>query len=712
MESVYGEEGIITRLFNEGQYTHILRHIFLYLDGTSLRCAELVCWSWRRFVLEEIWQNLECGKLLEKGWKKGIPATRRLELGASCVSMAVDETSIVCGLEDGRVDVYSRANMTRTTLLSGHSEKITSLHMDPRFIVTGCWDGTIRIWCRNSGQCLAAVTPHAAPVTAVFLDTPLDQKAGLVRQHIFSSSRDSVVRRLGLVGMYCISGEEGNKLSLVKDPLVEDYSLQCESPVTAMTCSKDHILTGLNNAKVLLWDKRSQKKLKSLERHKNSVRSVCLRYPHAISGSRDKTALLWDLQKGCAIRELKHSIDVRSVYLNNRVIITADDYKDIYIWDLEHATPERYQRRKETCIRSLTGHNGPVHSLHCERGVLISCDTVGVVIEKDFWRCVEEGPGMRILRCSDGVNCMVCDMDQIVVGLLNKTIEVYDRATMLKVRTLLGHDDHVWSIDMNREYIVSGSWDSSVRIWDRDDGRIIFLYTHPHGREISGVKISGKRILVTSLAGSLNVLKRVARGSFIVEKFFPGSMELGEIYSLACDTRHVITGHTLTNSSFKLWSAENFDTVKIIKEESNESIIWNIHLKYPLALICRDNDCLDLYNLEAAECVKSLKHESKVLCATVHEGKIIVGCQYGLLVFWDLSTIMTVKKKVVGMNHSHMVVYEHSAAISNIHVDSQELITDDYDGVVILRNLRTYRRFGKLFRRATNPRKIFDEFQS
>ena len=55
------------------------------------------------------------------------------------------------------------------------------------------------------------------------------------------------------------------------------------------------------------------------------------------------------------------------------------------------------------------------------------------------------------------------------------------------------------------------------------------------------------------------------------------------------------------------------------------------------------------------------------------------------MVFWDLSTIMAVQKKVVGMNHSHMVVYEHSAAISNIHVDSQELITDDYDGVVILR---------------------------
>ena len=33
------------------------------------------------------------------------------------------------------------------------------------------------------------------------------------------------------------------------------------------------------------------------------------------------------------------------------------------------------------------------------------------------------------------------------------------------------------------------------------------------------MKISGRRILVTSLAGSLNVLKRVGRGIFIVERY-------------------------------------------------------------------------------------------------------------------------------------------------------------------------------------------------
>ena len=33
------------------------------------------------------------------------------------------------------------------------------------------------------------------------------------------------------------------------------------------------------------------------------------------------------------------------------------------------------------------------------------------------------------------------------------------------------------------------------------------------------------------------------------------------------------------------------------------------------ALVCRDNESLDLYNLEMGECIKSLKHESKLLCA-------------------------------------------------------------------------------------------------
>ena len=53
--------------------------------------------------------------------------------------------------------------------------------------------------------------------------------------------------------------------------------------------------------------------------------------------------------------------------------------------------------------------------------------------------------------------------------------------------------------------------------------------------------------------------------SCVVSRFFPGTQELGELYSLACDTDHFVTGHTLNTSAFKVFRTEDFEEVKIIK---------------------------------------------------------------------------------------------------------------------------------------------------
>ena len=73
--------------------------------------------------------------------------------------------------------------------------------------------------------------------------------------------------------------------------------------------------------------------------------------PHFISSSLKCTYV--------NVRELKHSTDVRTVFLNNKIMVTTDDLKDIYLWDLElpsgDSSDSSYQRQRNTCIRSLTG---------------------------------------------------------------------------------------------------------------------------------------------------------------------------------------------------------------------------------------------------------------------------------------------------------------------------------------------------------------------
>ncbi len=138
--------------------------------------------------------------------------------------------------------------------------------------------------------------------------------------------------------------------------------------------------------------------------------------------------------------------------------------------------------------RVLTGHNGLVHSIQTTKTGMISCDITGLVIERDFWNCVEEGPSLRILKCQSGVNCLTCDAQYIVCGILNKELAIYDRKSLDLVKSLQGHTDHIWSVDMNAKHVVSGSWDGSVKLWQRDTWNLCGTFSHPDSREISGVR--------------------------------------------------------------------------------------------------------------------------------------------------------------------------------------------------------------------------------
>ena len=48
------------------------------------------------------------------------------------------------------------------------------------------------------------------------------------------------------------------------------------------------------------------------------------------------------------------------------------------------------------------------------------------------------------------------------------------------------------------------------------------------------------------------------------------------------------------------------------------------------------------YLIATQSCLKILKHgQSKVLNAQLHKGVIVVGCQYGLIVLWDLEEVLS-----------------------------------------------------------------------
>ena len=105
---------------------------------------------------------------------------------------------------------------------------------------------------------------------------------------------------------------------------------------------------------------------------------------------RDKTAKLWDIQKLICLKTITHTVDVRSVFFNNFAIFTGEENSDLFVWDFQKALQSKEAESNEgLLLRTLTGHGGLVHSVYATSFGLISCDISGLIIERDFWKCVE-----------------------------------------------------------------------------------------------------------------------------------------------------------------------------------------------------------------------------------------------------------------------------------------------------------------------------------
>ena len=176
-----------------------------------------------------------------------------------------------------------------------------------------------------------------------------------------------------------------------------------------------------------------------------------------VSGSFNKTILIWDIETGEELKILKgHDAEVESIAIspNNRRIISGSYDKTIRIWDIE--TNEK--------LRTLKGH------------------------ERDIY-------------------CVDIDVSNqyIVSGSEDRTVRVWSIDTGEELKVLKGHKRGVTSVVMSLvcRLIASSSEDRTVRIWDINTGeelKVIKVDTLMGWRQaIQRIKISldCRRIIIT-----------------------------------------------------------------------------------------------------------------------------------------------------------------------------------------------------------------------
>ena len=314
----------------------------------------------------------------------------------------------------------------------------------------------------------------------------------------------------------------------------------------------------------LLKDKLKGTKLSdktfSPEGHEGSVNAVAVTPDSKciVSGSRDKTICVWDLDTGACLKTLEgHADGVNAVAVTSdgKRIVSGSDDNTIRVWNLDTGA----------CLKTLLGHRGGVNALALtsdgKRIVSGSWDKTIRVWDLDTGTCLKTLLGHR-----DGVSAMVVTSNDkcIVIGSWDGTIRVWDLETGLPVgKPIKGHRGFVSTIVVtsNGKRIVSGSWDGTIRVWNLETGVHLKTLEGYTGSVYSvAVTADSKRIASGSSENTLRVWD-MESGTCL--KTLEGHKDWVTAVVVTSDGKRIVSGSK--DSTIRIWDLESGDCFTTIQ---------------------------------------------------------------------------------------------------------------------------------------------------
>ena len=230
-----------------------------------------------------------------------------------------------------------------------------------------------------------------------------------------------------------------------------------------------HLVSGSRDKTLRIWDLESQRLIrKPLIGHNGSV--LCLQFDDGetediiISGSSDTDVILWRYSTGHMLQRIRkaHKESVLNLKFDRRFLVTSSKDKTIKIWNRVDLAPGD----KDYPRRGVDGGG------KCPSYIIDLADyrTRFDLETKLSAQQRKPLPPYSTLMVIDShtaaVNAIHIHKDRLVSASGDKTVKIFDINTGKSIATCRGHNKGIACVQFDGSRIVSGSSDNSIRIFD------------------------------------------------------------------------------------------------------------------------------------------------------------------------------------------------------------------------------------------------------
>jgi F-box and WD-40 domain protein 1/11 len=252
----------------------------------------------------------------------------------------------------------------------------------------------------------------------------------------------------------------------------------------------DHLVSVSADHTVRVWDLRTQCLLyQPLVGHTGSVISVHFDAgAHSdviITGDTSGNVMIWRFSTGEAVKTISkaHHETVLSLHFDHRYLVTGGKDGKIKLWnrhamDVNHADMPTFaarliagdQYQEYSLLATFDDHHAAVLAVKLRDNILVSGSGDRTVC---IWSLQTGKITQKINIHQKGIACLQYNGRFVLSGSTDESVRIYDVDQEAEVACLKGHTDLVRSVqavfDDSGEVtaIISGGYDGSIRVWEQ-----------------------------------------------------------------------------------------------------------------------------------------------------------------------------------------------------------------------------------------------------